>query len=316
MEISCDKCGKKYKVDDNKIVGKTARFKCKSCENVIVVTGPDPVETFEDIPSQPEPQVSYTPPSQEAPAPRTGKADDKGTRLKIKWTDSIQVRMNIIFVLLIVFIFAGFTLFRYYETKEVMNKELSQFSQLTVNKLATALVEPLWNLDERLIDSAIDSEMREKQIYAILVKDSDGKTVLRGKRRDKNWKIVESKAPVRGNFTSKTKRIVKDKETIGFVDVFVTSSFMQEEFNRSVINLAWTAIILIVAIVFATFILFRILLIRPIAQLTYVADRMSLGDLNVEVAVKSRNEIGLLATAIERMQASLRLAMDRLRQRH
>jgi HAMP domain-containing protein len=42
---------------------------------------------------------------------------------------------------------------------------------------------------------------------------------------------------------------------------------------------------------------------------------MSLGDLNVKIEVQSRDEIGLLAQALGRMQTSLRMAMGRLRKK-
>ena len=44
MQVTCDKCGKVYKVDENKIKGEKARLKCKSCENIIIVTKPKPEE--------------------------------------------------------------------------------------------------------------------------------------------------------------------------------------------------------------------------------------------------------------------------------
>lgn len=56
-------------------------------------------------------------------------------------------------------------------------------------------------------------------------------------------------------------------------------------------------------------------IVAPIAKLTVAADKMSLGDLDVDLKVKSKDEIGLLAQAIGRMQTSLRLAMNRLRKR-
>jgi len=49
--------------------------------------------------------------------------------------------------------------------------------------------------------------------------------------------------------------------------------------------------------------------------LTDIAERMSLGELNVKVNVKSKDEIGLLAMAVERMRISLNMAMDRLRRK-
>ena len=56
-------------------------------------------------------------------------------------------------------------------------------------------------------------------------------------------------------------------------------------------------------------------IVTPIMSLTDAAERMSLGDLNVKIDIKSKDEIGLLAQAIGRMQTSLRLAMNRLRKK-
>ena len=56
-------------------------------------------------------------------------------------------------------------------------------------------------------------------------------------------------------------------------------------------------------------------LVRPIRELTQVAERMSMGELDIEIQVRSKDEIGLLAQAIGRMQTSLRMAMERLRRR-
>ena len=56
-------------------------------------------------------------------------------------------------------------------------------------------------------------------------------------------------------------------------------------------------------------------IVTPIRTLTDAAERMSLGELNVNINIKSKDEIGLLALAIGRMQTSLRLAMNRLRRK-
>lgn len=53
-------------------------------------------------------------------------------------------------------------------------------------------------------------------------------------------------------------------------------------------------------------------LVRPIVQLTEAADRMSMGDLDVKIDIRARDEIGMLAQAFGRMQISLRQAMQRL----
>ena len=52
-----------------------------------------------------------------------------------------------------------------------------------------------------------------------------------------------------------------------------------------------------------------------IKSLTEVAERISVGELGMEVETKSKDEIGELAEAIARMQDSIRLSIDRLRRR-
>lgn len=57
-------------------------------------------------------------------------------------------------------------------------------------------------------------------------------------------------------------------------------------------------------------------LVNRIKMLTDVADLISVGELDAEVMVTSRDELGSLADAISRMQDSLRLSIMRLRRKH
>jgi len=52
-----------------------------------------------------------------------------------------------------------------------------------------------------------------------------------------------------------------------------------------------------------------------IARLVDASNRMSLGELDVEIPVEGRDEVGQLAESLHRMQASLRAAIERLRAR-
>jgi HAMP domain-containing protein len=52
-----------------------------------------------------------------------------------------------------------------------------------------------------------------------------------------------------------------------------------------------------------------------IKKLTSVAEQISVGEMDAEIPVTSRDEIGDLAEAIRRMQESIRLSIERLRRR-
>ena len=56
-------------------------------------------------------------------------------------------------------------------------------------------------------------------------------------------------------------------------------------------------------------------IVMPIRKLTEAANRISVGELSVEIAKVSQDEIGDLADAITRMQDSIRLSIERLRRK-
>ncbi len=55
--------------------------------------------------------------------------------------------------------------------------------------------------------------------------------------------------------------------------------------------------------------------IGPIRYLSEAADRISMGDLDTPIKIKAKGEVGLLAESIERMQMSVKAAIERLQKR-
>ncbi|MBI5305795.1 MAG: HAMP domain-containing protein [Chloroflexi bacterium] len=83
--------------------------------------------------------------------------------------------------------------------------------------------------------------------------------------------------------------------------------------NTGYLAIGISGIALIVAIIVALA-LSRAITV-PLTRLSSVADRISLGELDAKIEVTSHDEIGELAEALARMQASLQAAIERLRAR-
>ena len=95
--------------------------------------------------------------------------------------------------------------------------------------------------------------------------------------------------------------------------------FMQESADRFAVRTRTIIIgILVATLLLVGFIVFMYSyrLAGKVKYLTDVTDRISVGELDAEiVGIQSNDEIGELANALKRMQASIRLAIQRLRER-
>ena len=89
----------------------------------------------------------------------------------------------------------------------------------------------------------------------------------------------------------------------------ITSSRQTFLYQYNIAGLAFVVLIFLLALLFA------IRLVRPIAELTNVAEKISMGDLKTSIDINSSDEIGELADALRRMQASLLKAVQRLQRR-
>lgn len=117
-------------------------------------------------------------------------------------------------------------------------------------------------------------------------------------------------------FAAATKAIDANFEFGDNLQVVLDSDLQQglTQANQGrLVALGLTALILGLAVALILFIARTIT--RPIMQLSQVADRISLGELDAKIDIRSKDEIGELAEAVGRMQASLQAAIERLRAR-
>lgn len=82
--------------------------------------------------------------------------------------------------------------------------------------------------------------------------------------------------------------------------------------ERIAMSLLAITLVLIIGIAF----LLARSLVRPVKTLTTITTRMSMGEIDVDFHIKTNDEIGQLANAIARLQTSLKLAIQRLRDKN
>jgi HAMP domain-containing protein len=74
-------------------------------------------------------------------------------------------------------------------------------------------------------------------------------------------------------------------------------------------------ILIVLVVLLAVIYLYSRSVIGPIRQLSEVANKISMGELDAPIEVKASGEVGVLAESIERMQTSVKAAIERLQRR-
>ncbi|HEY9850054.1 MAG TPA: DUF3365 domain-containing protein [Leptolyngbyaceae cyanobacterium] len=107
----------------------------------------------------------------------------------------------------------------------------------------------------------------------------------------------------------------KLNEIVGTQVVYVPASEVMNKARRSFLIVMQIVTAAFALAIFITNVLLKIAVVSPIKQIAKVANEVSTGNMEAEFDQNYNDEIGLLATAFNRMKVSLSVAMNMLNQR-
>lgn len=240
----------------------------------------------------------------------------KDKQQKVAWYRSLQTKVLVTLLVVTTLILGGFAVYNLAQARNRLESELQRLAETTVQRSSQHLIGPLWALNRQQLAESIEAAMLERRVYAVIIRGEDRESIFMGRRRDDQWNIVEANSEPQGDFIlSKTTLMHDNEEMIGVLEVYVSRRFLNERFNDLVGTEIRRGAVLDLALIVVTLLLLRRLLVRPIRQLTDASERIAGGQLSTKIEVNSRDEIGMLAGAVNKLQTSLRIAMERMKQR-
>ena len=93
----------------------------------------------------------------------------------------------------------------------------------------------------------------------------------------------------------------------------IEAGYLEEYKNR--IKIFYLVILCVILVLLVGIYFYARSVIRPIRYLSKVADKISMGELDTPIQIKEKGEVGVLAESIERMQTSVKAAIERLQKR-
>ena len=231
---------------------------------------------------------------------------------KISWYSTIRMKIVMVVIIVCSIVLGGLSAYNTLNEQKALSNELSKLAKVTSERLSRHLIGPMWDLDNDLVNSTLEAEMLEDNIQAIVVWDSDKKTIFSAQERDSNGRLQESNGAIVGDLIKSSSEVNNGENVIGEVSVFVSKMQLNRQLEQSTIANIISLIVLIIVMAIVMTIVMNVIIIGPITRLAKHADDISHGDLKQNIIAESNDEIGQLADAFRRMQTSLRVAFKRI----
>lgn len=231
--------------------------------------------------------------------------------MEIKWHNKILVRISTILLVLTGLSLTVFYWYGYSSSKRFVDDEMTRFTHATAERLASGLGEPMANSDRKQIKTLLLAELRDERLASIIVKNADQAVIL-GWEKSPDGSVKESGATSRRVSAGWSEKVIHENRVLGSIELSVRPESMASSLRQSVMNLSLLTACLNLFICLALYLALRRMLIHPMAELTQATENISLGRLESAIVNHSKNELGQLTAAIERLRVSMRIAIKRL----
>lgn len=184
-----------------------------------------------------------------------------------------------------------------------LENDLSQ----TGLRLSRSLAMPVWNIDMDLVENIVFTEMQDRNIRAVLVRDYLTSNNFIAKGRDDSWS-VEDLSEIAGGQASYSANypIMYDGEKLGNVHIVMTDTFIGEELVEKIAWLIVRLVILLLLVLAVLIFFINTLISRPILHLSKSCKKVALGNYDVDLDTLRNDEIGGLAKSFANMRDDIR----------
>jgi len=338
MLVICEDCAKKYNIDENKIKGDSARFPCQECGHIIIVHKPDPStspakpkEKTTDASSKISGEQSAS--STESASTKSAQAAPAGKGLPI----SVYLFITLIAGFLLI---SGMFAYLYLQyIPGIINHQVELRTQAIAKSFAGVIQKPLLVRNYLEVNKEAQRTSTLPGVaYAAVVNERgiviagffsdldrfDKDFAVKVKRHGFPKSVVQANSLTAG-VKEKGARIMVGGQPIfdqavalpnGQGEVHVGVYVTDIEKTIRDIMLSPLTMYLIGGVLLIGFIVFFFLsraISKPTKELTEVANRISLGEMDLTITPKGPREMRELAIAFERMRFSVKAAMDRLK---
>lgn len=342
MLVICEDCAKKYNIDEMKIKGESARFACQECGHIIIVKKPSKSTTVKEVKVDAEEKketgdssVARKQEIKPSPSGQAGKSSTAGAG------KGLPISGYLLLTLVTGFLVISGT-FSYLYLKyipQIINEQIELRTIAISKSFAGVIQKPLLVRNYLQVNKEAQRTSGLPGVAYAAVTNKRG-IIIAGffsdlTRFDRHF-VMEvkkkgfPKTVVTANKLSAGMNQKSAEISVGGQKVFdhvialpdnggeVHVGVYMSEIDQAIRNvlLSPLTLSLVGGVLFMGFIIFLLLtraITKPTRQLTDMANRISLGEMDLTITPRGPREMRELAIAFERMRYSVKAAMDRLK---
>ena len=216
---------------------------------------------------------------------------------------SVSTRIIIVQMIVVLIAMGLYGALSYSQSSRRLNDSLQVREKQVLQRLPSSLSTPVWNIDIPSIDMLIGLEMMDGDVQAILLTTDSG---VQGKIRDEKSTIAaytpaDEKALAAAALQRLEAQVLYQDKEIGKVQIYYSRSGIDAALKLELVKTAGVTLAVILVLAAAAFFTGRFLVSRPLMLVDQAVARIAGGDLGSIVQFKSRDELGSLAAAVNRM---------------
>jgi methyl-accepting chemotaxis protein len=181
--------------------------------------------------------------------------------------------------------------------KNALMRQLKDKGDNITRFLAAISVDPILSFNFSYLQAYVKDISRDKEVAYAVVQDKEGNPLTRlGEEQKKTGDMIEFSAPITNN----------NGETIGTARILFTKKYIEESTRKIqgiMMVLCFGAVAAISVIVY---LLFRKIIVNPLASLKSSMDKLSAGDLEISIETTCNDEVGMVGKSANAMVGKLR----------
>lgn len=226
---------------------------------------------------------------------------------------NLQRKLLLLVLVLVIPVMGGMSVYWGTTQRNAASTELRQRAGRMADLLSQSLAAPLWNLDENVLRAQLVAVLADPDLFYIGIYEMNRATPMFSEQRDgEPVDAIEREGLIL--YTDD-----RGVTTLGAVKLIYTHEHIYREITRAQYVISAFVLGLGGILALGLYLLMRQLVEKPILQMSAIMANVAEGDFSARVVLRSRDEIGQLARALnwmtERLHGSVEQLEDRVQER-